>query len=124
LAAGRADADRLDADGNHASLLIPAEGRDGKVARRADEPLCAQSTRQRHQAARARRRDMAIRRDIDGATDAGPHDRRGRCPGRPAAQRQSREAVHALPAPIDNVAANGNDHALVMRNNGTGTSGW
>lgn len=81
----------LVAGGNHASLLIPVEGRDGKTARRAIDPMRTQSTRN----------ETALVVPIRNHGVAKTPDR-----------------------PIDTVAAGGNHHALVMRNNGDGTTGW
>ncbi len=106
----------------HASLLIPMEGRDGKTARRASDPLRTQSTRN----------ETALLVPVGGTwrSDAAPTDR-------PMAARTTRETDAlvvplrnhgtAKPAaePVDTIAASGNHHALVMRNNGGGdASGW
>lgn len=74
----------LVAGGTHASLLIPVEGREGKVAASVMDPLRTQSTRA----------ETAI---------VVPLRNHG----------VAKSAAH----PIDTVAANGNHHALVMRNN-------
>jgi DNA (cytosine-5)-methyltransferase 1 len=109
------------AGGMHASLLIPMEGRDGKSARRASEPLRTQSTRN----------ETGLLVPVGGTwrSDAVPT-------GRPMAARTTRETDAlvvplrnhgtAKPAgePVDTIAASGNHHALVMRNNGGGESGW
>lgn len=81
----------LVAGGNHAALLVPVEGRDGKTARRADLPMRTQSTRN----------ETALVVPLRNHGVA-------KTPGQP----------------IDTVAASGNHHALVMRNNGEGTTGW
>ncbi len=79
------------AAGNHASLLVPVEGRDGKIARRADRPLRTQSTRN----------ETGLLVPLRNHGTAKP-----------------------IVEPIDTVAASGNHHALVVRNNGEGESGW
>lgn len=81
----------LVAGGNHASLLIPVEGRDGKRARRADAPMRTQSTRN----------ETAL-----------------------VVPLRNHGTAKAATEPIDTVAASGNHHALVMRNNGGGETGW
>ncbi|MGX5770812.1 DNA cytosine methyltransferase [Microbacterium trichothecenolyticum] len=81
----------LVAGGNHAALLIPVEGRDGKQARRAAAPLRTQSTRN----------ETGLLVPLRNHGVAKP-----------------------IAEPIDTVAASGNHHALVMRNNGGGESGW
>lgn len=74
----------LVAGGTHASLLIPVEGREGKVAAPAAEPMRTQSTRA----------ETAIVIPLRNHGVAKP-----------------------VVEPIDTVAANGNHHALIMRNN-------
>lgn len=81
----------LVAGGNHAALLVPVEGRDGKTSRPVALPLRTQSTRNET--------GLVVPLRNHGVA-------------KPTAQ------------PIDTVAANGNHHALVMRNNGEGGSGW
>lgn len=68
----------------YAPLLVPVEGRDGKVAASADGPLRTQSTRNETA--------LVVPLRNHGVTKPATH-------------------------PIDTVAANGNHHALVMRNN-------
>lgn len=81
----------LVAGGNHASLLVPVEGRDGKQARTAAQPMRTQSTRN----------ETAL-----------------------VVPLRNHGVAKGASQPIDTVAASGNHHALVMRNNGDGTSGW
>ena len=81
----------LVAGGNHAALLVPVEGRDGKVARLAADPMRTQSTRN----------ETALVVPLRNHGNAKPST-----------------------APVDTIAASGNHHALVMRNNGGGESGW
>lgn len=72
------------AGGNHASLLVPVEGREGKSAASAADPLRTQSTRN----------ETALVVPL-----------RNHGVSKPVSQ------------PIDTVSAEGNHHALVMRNN-------
>lgn len=75
----------LVAGGNHAALLVPVEGRDGKTARRAADPLRTQSTRN----------ETGILVPL-----------------------RNHGVAKSTRSPIDTVAASGNHHALLMRNNG------
>ncbi|MFT4281203.1 DNA cytosine methyltransferase [Microbacterium sp.] len=110
----------LVAGGNHAALLVPVEGRDGKTARRAADPLRTQSTRNEtgllvpyysKGAARPTDRPMGTVTTVDSAALVVPLRNHGTA--KPTAE------------PIDTVAASGNHHALVMRNNGgPDESGW
>lgn len=72
----------LVAGGNHAALLVPVEGRDGKAARPAEEPMRTQSTRN----------ETGLLVPLRNHGTAKP-----------------------VGAPIDTVAASGNHHALVIR---------
>lgn len=81
----------LVAGGNHAALLIPVEGRDGKEARQVTRPMRTQSTRN----------ETAVVVPLRNHGKAKP-----------------------VSEPIDTVAASGNHHALVMRNNTGGDTGW
>ena len=72
------------AGGNHASLLVPVEGREGKVAASAADPMRTQSTRN----------ETGLLVPL-----------RNHGVAKPATE------------PIDTVSAEGNHHALVMRNN-------
>jgi DNA (cytosine-5)-methyltransferase 1 len=102
------------AGGTHASLLIPVEGREGKSATLASDPLRTQSTRN----------------ETGLLVPAGGTWRDSAYPtANPLAALTTREADAlvvplrnhgvAKPAshPIDTVSAEGNHHALVMRNN-------
>jgi DNA (cytosine-5)-methyltransferase 1 len=108
------------AGGTHASLLVPVEGREGKVAALAADPLRTQSTRN----------ETAL------VVPAGGTWRDSAYPStNPLAALTTREADAlvvpmrnhgvAKPAshPIDTVSAEGNHHALVMRNNNGRGSG-
>lgn len=112
----------LVAGGNHAALLVPVEGRDGKVARPASEPMRTQSTRN----------ETGLLVPVGGTwrTDATSTEH-------PMPARTTRETdalvvplrnhgvAKTAAEPIDTVAASGNHHALVMRNNGgPDASGW
>ena len=72
------------AGGTHASLLVPVEGREGKAAAPALDPLRTQSTRN----------ETAL-----------------------VVPLRNHGVTKSALEPIDTVAANGNHHALVMRNN-------
>jgi DNA (cytosine-5)-methyltransferase 1 len=102
------------AGGTHASLLIPVEGREGKVAASALDPMRTQSTRN----------------ETGLLVPAGGTWREGALPvAHPMSAITTREAdalvvplrnhgvTKTAAEPIDTVAANGNHHALVMRNN-------
>lgn len=111
----------LVAGGNHAALLVPVEGRDGKKARRADLPMRTQSTRN----------ETGLLVPVGGTwrTDATSTDRP--MPTRTTTETdalvvplRNHGVAKRTSAPIDTVAASGNHHALVMRNNGESTTGW
>lgn len=72
------------AGGTHASLLVPVEGREGKSAASAIDPMRTQSTRAETALVVPLRNHGVVKSALD---------------------------------PIDTVAANGNHHALLMRNN-------
>lgn len=110
----------LVAGGNHASLLVPVEGRDGKVARRADEPLRTQSTRNETGLV------VPLRTHGTAAPASAPLKTvvAGTVSQALVVPLRNHGVAKPTEAPIDTVAANGNHHALVMRNNGGGTSGW
>lgn len=104
----------LVAGGNHASLLIPVEGREGKSAASTNDPMRTQSTRNETGLlvpAGGTWRDKAYAvsdpmaalttREADGLVVP----LRNHGVAKPATQ------------PIDTVSAEGNHHALVMRNN-------
>lgn len=110
----------LVAGGNHASLLIPMEGRDGKTARRTSAPLRTQSTRNETGllvpyystgTARPTSEPMGTVSTVDREALVVPLRNHG--------------TAKTSADPIDTVAASGNHHALVMRNNGgPDASGW
>lgn len=102
------------AGGTHASLLVPVEGREGKSAALASDPLRTQSTRN----------------ETGLLVPAGGTWRRNAYPtAQPMAALTTREAdalvvpmrnhgvAKPVSHPIDTVSAEGNHHALVMRNN-------
>ncbi|MCC2033092.1 DNA cytosine methyltransferase [Microbacterium allomyrinae] len=100
------------AGGTHASLLIPVEGRDGKSAASAADPLRTQSTRNEtgllvpyysKGAARTTDSPMGTVTTVDSAGLVVPLRNHG----------VAKPTSH----PIDTVSAEGNHHALVMRNN-------
>ena len=102
------------AGGTHASLLIPVEGRDGKSAASAAEPLRTQSTRNET--------GLLVPAGGTWRSDAYPTTS-------PMAALTTREAdalvvpmrnhgvAKPVGEPIDTVSAEGNHHALLMRNN-------
>lgn len=96
------------AGGMHASLLIPMEGRDGKNARRTSEPMRTQSTRN----------ETGLLVPYYSKGNARPTSSPLVVPLR------NHGTAKPAGAPVDTIAASGNHHALVMRNNGGGESGW
>lgn len=102
----------LVAGGNHASLLVPVEGRDGKQARRAVDPLRTQSTRNET--------GLLVPAGGTWRTDAVPTSRP--MPARTTSETdalvvplRNHGVAKAPDRPIDTVAASGNHHALVIR---------
>ncbi|MFF3029123.1 DNA cytosine methyltransferase [Microbacterium sp. NPDC057944] len=105
----------LVAGGNHASLLIPVEGREGKSAASVADPLRTQSTRNEtgllvpyysKGASRPTSDPLATVTTVDSAGLVVPLRNHG--------------VAKPTSAPIDTVSAEGNHHALVMRNNSGG----
>lgn len=102
----------LVAGGNHAALLVPVEGRDGKIARVVDDPLRTQSTRN----------ETGLLVPVGGTWRA-----EATSTDRPMPTRTTRETdalvvplrnhgtARSATAPISTVAASGNHHALVIR---------
>ncbi|MEV4737154.1 MULTISPECIES: DNA cytosine methyltransferase [unclassified Microbacterium] len=106
------------AGGNHASLLVPVEGREGKVASPSSDPLRTQSTRNETGilvpyystgVARPTSQPMGAATTVDREGLVVPLRNHG----------VAKPASH----PIDTVSAEGNHHALVMRNNNGRGSG-
>lgn len=106
------------AGGTHASLLIPVEGREGKHAASAVDPLRTQSTRNEtgllvpyysNGTARTTSEPMGTVTTVDNAGLVIPLRNHG----------VAKPTSH----PIDTVSAEGNHHALVMRNNNGRGSG-
>ncbi|MBN7792406.1 DNA cytosine methyltransferase [Microbacterium esteraromaticum] len=100
------------AGGTHASLLIPVEGREGKQAASVADPLRTQSTRNEtgllvpyysKGTARPASEPMGTVTTVDNAGLVVPLRNHG--------------VAKPTSAPIDTVSAEGNHHALVMRNN-------
>lgn len=100
----------LVAGGNHAALLVPVEGRDGKTARPSSVPMRTQSTRNEtgllvpyysKGVARPTDQPMGTVTTVDSAALVVPLRNHG-------VAKPTRE-------PIDTVAASGNHHALVTR---------
>ncbi len=100
------------AGGLHASLLVPVEGREGKSAAPATDPLRTQSTRNEtgllvpyysKGSARPTSAPMGTVTTVDSAGLVVPLRNHG----------VAKPTTH----PIDTVSAEGNHHALVMRNN-------
>lgn len=100
------------AGGTHASLLIPVEGREGKSAASAVDPLRTQSTRNEtgllvpyysKGASRPTTEPMGTVTTVDSAALVVPMRNHG--------------VAKPTDQPIDTVSAEGNHHALLMRNN-------
>ncbi|MCC4906941.1 DNA cytosine methyltransferase [Microbacterium sp. cx-59] len=100
------------AGGNHAALLVPVEGREGKNAAPTTDPMRTQSTRAETAllvpyyskgAARATSEPMGTVTTVDSAGLVVPLRNHG--------------VAKPITHPIDTVSAEGNHHALVMRNN-------
>ncbi|MBO3663708.1 DNA cytosine methyltransferase [Microbacterium stercoris] len=100
------------AGGTHASLLVPVEGREGKVAALASDPLRTQSTRNEtgllvpyYSTGTARPTSAPMGTVTTADREALVIPMRNHGVAKPASH------------PIDTVSAEGNHHALVMRNN-------
>ncbi|QYF98473.1 DNA cytosine methyltransferase [Microbacterium sp. PAMC21962] len=100
------------AGGTHASLLIPVEGREGKTAQSSGDPLRTQSTRNEtgllvpyysNGVARPTSEPMGTVTTVDSAALVVPLRNHG--------------VAKPTDQPIDTVSAEGNHHALLMRNN-------
>lgn len=102
------------------SLLIPMEGRDGKSARRASEPMRTQSTRNETGLL------VPLRTHGTAAPTSEPMKTvvAGTVSQALVVPLRNHGTAKPPEEPIDTVAASGNHHALVMRNNGGGDSGW
>lgn len=104
----------LVASGNHASLLVPVEGREGKSAASATDPLRTQSTR--NETGLLVPAGGTWRNKAKPISD--PMDALTTCEADALVVPLRNHGVAKLSThPIDTVAANGNHHALVMRNN-------
>lgn len=115
----------LVAGGNHAALMVPVEGRDGKQARPAADPMRTQSTRSETAVAVPplmldRRGEYRIR-PTDAPLSAITANETTKAVVVPL---RNHGVAKPVEEPIDTVAASGNHHALVMRNNGEGDTGW
>jgi DNA (cytosine-5)-methyltransferase 1 len=100
-------------------LMVPVEGRDGVKARPADQPIRTQSTRNETGLlvpyfGNGTARDVA--RPLNAVTSV---DRDAL-----VVPLRNHGTAKTTAEPIDTVAASGNHHALVMRNNGAADSGW
>lgn len=102
----------LVAGGTHAALMVPVEGREGVQARRAVEPMRTQSTRN----------ETAIL--VPYYCNGTARDVRGRMNAVTTVDRdalivplRNHGVARSTDDPIGTVAASGNHHALVMRNN-------
>ncbi|GAA3009254.1 DNA cytosine methyltransferase [Microbacterium aurantiacum] len=102
----------LVAGGTHASLLIPVEGRDGKVAASALDPMRTQSTRAEtallvpyygRSESKPATEPLGTVTTVDSAGLVVPLRNHG--------------VAKPITHPIDTVSAEGNHHALLMRNN-------
>jgi len=102
------------------SLLIPMEGRDGKNARPASEPMRTQSTRNETGLL------VPLRTHGTAAPTSEPMKTvvAGTVSQALVVPLRNHGTAKPPAEPIDTVAASGNHHALVMRNNGAGDSGW
>ena len=103
------------AGGTHASLLVPVEGREGKSAAPASDPMRTQSTRNEtgllvpyYGTAKPR----TISAPLGTVTTV---DREGL-----VIPLRNHGVAKPISHPIDTVSAEGNHHALLMRNNGGG----
>lgn len=101
------------AGGNHAALLVPVEGRAGKVARPASTPLRTQSTRNETGLL------VPLRTGGTAAPTSAPMKTivAGTVSQSLVVPLRNHGTAKATDEPIDTVAASGNHHALVMRNN-------
>lgn len=100
------------AGGTHASLLIPVEGRDGKSAASAMDPLRTQSTRNETGLLVPYYSKGAARRTIEPMGTITTVDSAGL-----VVPLRNHGVAKPTSDPIDTVSAEGNHHALVMRNN-------
>ena len=100
------------AGGTHASLLIPVEGRDGKSAASAMDPLRTQSTRNETGLLVPYYSKGAARRTTDPMGTVTTVDSAGL-----VVPLRNHGVAKPTSEPIDTVSAEGNHHALVMRNN-------
>lgn len=104
----------LVAGGNHAALLVPVEGRDGKTTRRASDPLRTQSTRNETGLL------VPLRTHGTAAPTTEPMKTivAGTVSQSLVVPLRNHGVAKPASSPIDTVAASGNHHALLMRNNG------
>lgn len=100
------------AGGTHASLLIPVEGREGKSAASAADPLRTQSTRNETGLLVPYYSTGAARPSADPLGTVTTVDRQGL-----VVPLRNHGVAKPTSDPIDTVSAEGNHHALVMRNN-------
>lgn len=100
------------AGGTHASLLIPVEGRDGKSAASAMDPLRTQSTRNETGLLVPYYSKGAARRTTDPMGTVTTVDSAGL-----VVPLRNHGVAKPTSEPIDTVSAEGNHHALLMRNN-------
>lgn len=101
----------LVAGGNHAALLVPVEGRDGKRARRADQPMRTQSTRNET--------GLLVPQRTHGTAAPTTEPMRTVVAGTVSQSLvvplRNHGVAKPAPEPLDTVAASGNHHALVIR---------
>lgn len=100
------------AGGTHASLLIPVEGREGKVAASAADPLRTQSTRNETGLLVPYYSGGSARTASDPLGTVTTVDREGL-----VVPLRNHGVAKPTSHPIDTVSAEGNHHALLMRNN-------
>jgi len=102
----------LVAGGNHASLLVPVEGREGKSAAPTSGPMRTQSTRNETGILLPYYSTGKPRPSTEPMGAVTTVDREGL-----VIPLRNHGVAKSTDQPIDTVAANGNHHALIMRNN-------
>ena len=102
----------LVAGGNHASLLVPVEGREGKSAAPTSGPMRTQSTRNETGILVSYYSTGTPRPSTEPMGAVTTVDREGI-----VIPLRNHGVAKPTDQPIDTVAANGNHHALIMRNN-------
>uniref|UniRef100_UPI003A92A332 DNA cytosine methyltransferase n=1 Tax=Microbacterium sp. TaxID=51671 RepID=UPI003A92A332 len=106
----------LVAGGNHASLLIPVEGREGKQAASVGDPIRTQSTRNETGLLVPYYSTGTARPSTEPMSTVTTVDREGI-----VVPMRNHGVAKPTDQPIDTVAANGNHHGLVVRGEGNTT---